>query len=267
MMGPPPMERVDRELEAESAGQPIVVRVGAIVAGGVLAALACSLPASLRVGDHGTVLRALEQWIVLSAVSTPPAVMAVAVIRRARVGWRLLFGDRTRRVVLAVLWWSLLELALLGAFGAVLRKTTHQHSLAGVTFSVFAVVSGFFLALLARRVATMVEAGGDGPQKLALGAGAMCVTVALVVTAVRLARAEGMHAGAGLLDAILFTAATTLGSARVLARTRPLALAGVPVAVLVLMVGLTLLRIEPSLREAIAESAPMHSLVIALFAP
>jgi hypothetical protein len=261
------MQRLDVDLEAESAGQPIVLRLGAIVAGGVLAALVASFPASLRMGDHGSFLRALEQWVVLSAVSTPLAVAAVAVIRRARVGWRLLFGDRARRVVLAVLWWSLLELALLGAFGAVLRKTTHQHSLAGVTFSMFALISGFFLALFARRVATMLDAGGDGLQKLALSVGAMCVTIALVVVGVRFSRAEGMHAAAGLLDTIAFTVACVLGSARVLARSRPLALAGVPLAVLVLMVGLTMLRIEPALRDTLAETAPMHSLVIGLFGP
>jgi hypothetical protein len=265
MMGPPPIERLAREPEPGADGPPIVLRIGSLVAGGVLAALAASLPASLRTGDPPSIAGALLRWLVLSAVATPLAIAAVAVIERARVGWRLLVGERGRLVALGVLWWSVLETTLCAAVGAVLRKTTHQHSLAGVTFAVIAVVSGLLLALFARRIAAMLEAGGDGLQRLAIGVGAACVLVTLALAGARLSRAEGMHAAAGLVDTISFTVASVLGSARVLARSRSLALAGVPVAVLVLMLGLASLRGEPGLREALAETAPMHALVIALF--
>ncbi len=265
MMGPPRMDRLAEGSEPETDGQPIVIRLGSIVAGGVLSALVSSFPASLRVGEHPEMLRALEQWIVLASVSTPLAVAGVAVLQRARVGVRVLLGDRVQRAALGVLWWGVLELTLLSIFGSLLRKTTHQHSLAGVTFAIFAIVSGLVLALFARRTATMLTT--EGVQKIGLAIAGVCAFLGLLVVGLRLTRAEGMHAAAGFVDALVFVLTTGLASSRRLTRWRPLAIAGVPVAVLVLMVGLTTLRLEPSLRESLAQTAPMHSLVIELFGP
>lgn len=263
------MERLAQEPDPDTDGEPIVIRLGFTVAGGVVSALLASFPASLRLGEGGTFLRGLEHWIVLAAVCTPVAVVAGAVMKRARVGVRLLVSDRDRALLFAmgVLWWCVLELALLTAFGAVLRKTTHQHSLAGVTFAVFAVVSGILVALFARRTTLLLASGAAGLRRTALAIAGGCAFVAIVIVGARLARAEGMHAAAGLVDALLFLAGTTFTSSRWFMRWRPVAIAGVPVAVLVMMVGLTTLRFEPALRQAFAETAPLHALVLGLFSP
>jgi hypothetical protein len=265
MLGPPPMERLAHEPEPDSDGSSIVTRLGFIVAGGVAAAIASSLPAALRMGDDGSASRALAQWMVLSAVSTPLAVTAVALLRRARVGVRLLVGDRGALLAMGVLWWSVIELGLLSIFGAVLRKTTHHHALAGVTFAIFAVITGILAALFAHRTTTILARGGASLQRIGLAIAAGCAFIGIMLVGFRTARAEDMHTAATLVDALAFAVTATIASSRSFARWRPMAIAGVPVAVLVIMVGLTTLRFDPKLQQSLVETAPLHSFVIGLF--
>ncbi|HVM69592.1 MAG TPA: hypothetical protein VM204_07130 [Gaiellaceae bacterium] len=265
MNRPPPTEMLAHDQEPDSDGASIVMRVGFIVAGGVLAALASSLPASLRMGEEGSASRALEQWLVLSAVSTPLAVAAVAVLRRARSGLRLLAGERASSFAMGVLWWAVIELGLLSAFGALLRKTTHNHALAGVTFAFFAAASGFVVALFARRTTTMLARGGSGLSKIGIAIAGACAFLGVMLVGIRTSRAEEMHTAAILVDALALGVATTIASSRLIGRWRPMAIAGVPLAVLLVMVGLTTLRFDPKLGETLAKTAPLHSAVIGLF--
>ena len=260
----PPLDSLAREPEPESDGSSSVMRLGFIVAGGVLAAVVSSLPAALRMGDASSASRALEQWLVLSALSTPLAVAAVAVVRRARVGVQLLAGERASLFAMGVLWWCVIELGLLSTFGALLSKTTHHKALAGVTFSIFAVVTGVVVALFARRVTAVLARVGASLQKLGIGIAAGCAFIGILLVGVRTSRADGMQTASALVDALAFAVTTTIGSSRLLGRWRPMAIAGVPVAVLVIMVGLTVLRFEPTLRQTLPETAPMHSFVLGL---
>ncbi|HVJ94323.1 MAG TPA: hypothetical protein VM580_31260, partial [Labilithrix sp.] len=212
MNAQPPMERLAHEPEPESDGTSFVVRLGLVIASGVASAAASSLPAVLRVGAGATASRALEQWVVLSAVALPLAVAAVAVVQRARVGIRLLVGERTSLLATAILWWCVIELGLLSLFGAVLRKTTHHQALAGVTFAVFAVTTGVIVALFARRTALMLARGGDSLQKLALAIAGGCAFVSLVLVGVRASRAEGMLTAPALIDCLAFAVAATIAS-------------------------------------------------------
>lgn len=263
---PPPLQSLAREPEPEPEDDrsSSVMRLGVIVAGGVLAAVVSSLPAALRMANASSASGALERWLVLAALATPLAVAAVAVLRRARVGVQLLAGARAPLFAMGVLLWCLIELVVLSAFGALLSKTTHHRALAGVTFAIFAVVTGVVVALVARRAATVLARKGAGAQKLGLGVVAGCAFVGVMLVGVRMARAEETLAASALVDALAFTVTTTIASSRLLGRWRPMAIAGVPVAVLVIMVGLTLLRFEPALQQALPETAPMHSLVLAL---
>lgn len=259
------MERLAHEPEPDSDGSSIVMRFGFIVAGGVVSAIASSLPAALRMGEGGSAPRALEQWLVLSAVSTPLAVAAVAVLRRARIGLRLLAGERASLFAVGVLWWSVIELGLLSIFGALLRKTTHHHALAGVTFSAFAVVTGVIVALFARRTTTMLARGGTGLPRIGLAIAAVCAFLGIMLVGIRTARAEELHTAGALVDALAFAVTTTIASSRLFGRWRPMAIAGVPVAVLLVMVGLTTLRFDPKLQQSLGEIAPIHAFVIGLF--
>ncbi|HVJ89854.1 MAG TPA: hypothetical protein VM580_08615 [Labilithrix sp.] len=264
MNAQPPMERLAQEPEPESDGASFVVRLGLIIASGVAAAVVSSLPAVLRARADASASRLLEQWVVLSAVSLPVAVAAVAIFQRARVGVRLLAGERLALLSTSVLWWCVIELGLLSLFGAVLRHSTHHHALAGVTFAVFAVGSGIFVALVARRTALMLARGGGSLQKLALAITVGCAFASLVLVGVRASRAEGMLTPPALIDCLAFVIAATIASSRWIARGRPMAIAGVPVAVLLVVLGLSKLGAEPQLKTRIAETAPMHGLVIEL---
>jgi hypothetical protein len=264
-----PIDRAGDEPESSTRdGTPIVMRVGFLAAGGVIAALISSLTAAFRTGDEPfTIGRPLEQWLVLSAVATPFSIAAVAVLRRARVGLQLLAGERGSLFVMGFLWWSVVELALLSIFAAVLRKTTHHNALAGVTFAMFALVTGVVVALFAARVTKMVANVLGNTRRHALVIAAGCVVVALVLALIRTSRAEGMHAAAGIVDAISFFVAASITSSRLLKRTRLVAIAGLPAAFLLIMVGLTTLRFDPKLAQSLAGTAPIHAFVIGLFGP
>lgn len=265
MSGNPPFERLGHEPEPDSDGSSLVLRLGLVVAGGVGSALVASLPASLRMGEEGSAAQALEQWVVLSAIATPIAVTAVAVLRRARVGLRLLAGERVMLVALGVLWWSVIELGLLSVFGALLRKTTHHHALAGVTFAAFAVASGVLVGLFARRTTSILARGGTSLQKVGLAIAGGTAFIAIMLVGVRTSRAEGMHTAAALVDTLAFAVTATIASSRIFGRVRPMAIGGVPVAVLIMMIGFTTLRFNPKLREALPERAPLHASVLELF--
>lgn len=275
MMDRPPMERLPphRALEPEPSdgdnstpsSPSMVMRVGYIVAGGVIAAVASSFPGSLRMGEEGSASRALEQWIVLSALATPLGVLAVAVLRRARVGLRMLMGDRATLLFMGVLWWCVIEIGLLAIVGTVLRKTTHHHALAGVTFAAFAVASGVVVGLLARRATSVLARGGASLQKVGLYIAGGAAFLIVMLVGVRTSRAEGLHTAAALVDALALAITSTIASSKAFGRVRAMAIAGVPVAVLVIMVGFTTLRFDPKLRESLMETAPIHALVIGLF--
>jgi hypothetical protein len=263
-MNRPPIERLAREEERDTE-QSLVMRLGLVVAGGVIAAVASSLPAALRMGEDGSPSQAVEQWVVLSAVATPAAIAAVAILKRARVGLLLLMGERAPLLALGALWWSVIELGLLSIFGAVLRKTTHHHALAGVTFAAFAIASGALVGLFAQRTTAMLARGGLGLQKIGLVVAGGAAFLVVMLVGIRTSRAEGLHTAAALVDGLAFAVTCTIGSSRIVSKFRALAIAGVPVAVLVMMVGLTTLRFDPKLRETLPETAPAHMVIIDIF--
>jgi hypothetical protein len=259
-----PMERLPPEPELDSDAS-MIVRVGFVVAGGVIASIACSLPAALRMGDTSSIGSAFERWLVLSSLATPAAVAAVAVLRRARVGLKLLVGDGAWLLAMGVLWWCIVELALLSVFGAILRKTTHQHALAGVTFAAVAVVSGALVGLFAHRVTRILAGGARQVPRVGLTIAGATAFIAILLVGVRTSRAEDMHTASAMVDALAFAVMSTIASSRLLLRLRALAIAGVPVAVLLIMIGFTTLRFDPELRESLATTAPMHCLGLDLF--
>lgn len=268
------MERVSRRPQpapdpyhedTEESSTSLVLRLGIVVAGGVVSGVVASLPAALRLGGEGSVATLVVRWLILSALAVPIAVLSVAVLRRARVGIRQLLGERAPLLIIGVLWWAVTEIGLLAIFGAVLRKTTHHHALAGVTFAFFAVITGVVVGLLARRTTTMIGRGGSKLQTMGLASVGVCATIVLILVLVRTARANELHAAAGIVDAIALSVTALLTSTRAFARIKPLAVVGLPVAILVLVAGLTMLRFDPKLRALLAIGAPLHALVLEMF--
>lgn len=252
----------DSDPDAEGS---LVLRLGSIVAGGVLVAMAAALPPMLRVIADGDVGRALEEWLVLTGIGTPLGILAVAVVRRARVGLQLLLGDRGWVLAMGVLWWAVVELGLLAVVASVLRKTTHHHALAGVTFAVFAAGSGLVVGLLARNVTSDLARRGGSLARFGLVVAGGMAFLAVVLVAVRTSRADDLHTAASLIDAFAFAIAAALGSTRTFGKLRPAAFGGPPIALLVIVLGAALLRLDPAIRPVLLRSAPMHAQVLELF--
>jgi len=243
----------------------LVLRIGLIVAGGVITALVSALPAALRMGDDASPLRAVEQWLVLTAIATPLGILAVFAIGRARAGLRILAGDRTVAFAAGFLWWCVIELGLLSLFGALLKKTTHNHALAGAAFAMFGTFTGILVLLFARRASVVLASGGPASTRAGFAIAAACAGLVTLLVLVRTARADDLHTAGGLVDAVLFGTLATLTSSRILARFRALAIVGMPIAVLVVIAGLTTLGLDPSLRDSLTVTAPLHGLVIDFF--
>lgn len=256
-------EPVEEDLATES----LVTRFGTVVGGAVLASAASSLPAELRIGDGGSIVRAIEQWLVLAAVLTPLAVIVVGVFRRARAGLRILVGERADLFVAAALWWAVLELGVLSIFGAVLRAKTHHHGLAGVTFAILALVTGVVVALLAVRGVRMLIKMPPGGHRVALVVAAMAAFVVIALVGIRTSHAAGLHTASALVDSIALLVSAAIASTRAMARWRPLAVAGVPSAAAILLLGFACVHSQPDLKDLLAEGAPVQSWILGLVGP
>jgi FtsH-binding integral membrane protein len=261
-LGHDPQEEplADREEAAK-----FVTRFGTVVGGGVIAAAASSLPAELRMGDGGSIVRAIEQWLALAALLTPLAILVVAVLRRGRAGLRILAGDRGPLFAAAALWWAVLELGILSVFGAVLRAKTHHHGLAGVTFAILALVSGLVVAMLAVRGVRMLLRMPPGGHRVALIVAASAAFIVISLIGIRTSRAAGLHTAAALVDTLALVVSSAIASTRAMARWRPLAVGGVPIAVAILLLGYACVRAEPDLKELLAEGAPVQAWVLGFF--
>ena len=242
-----------------------VTRLGTVVGGGVLAAAASSLPAELRIGDGGSIIRAIEQWLALAALLTPLAVLLVAVIRRGRTGLYILAGHRGPLFAAAALWWAVLELGVLSIFGAVLRAKTHHHGLAGVTFAMLALFSGLGIALLAVRGVRLLLRMPSSGHRVALMVAAAAAFLVVALVGLRTSRAVGLHTAAAMVDTLALVVSGSIASSRAMARWRPLAIGGVPMAAFILLLGLACVHAEPDLKEVLAEGAPVQAWVLGLF--
>lgn len=263
---PPPPARADE------GGSALLVRFGTAVGLAAVAALACVVPAALRVAssDAGDVGRT-HAWIGLAAAALLPMLAAVVVLRGAREGLRAFAGAGAGlRLYVMTLWMAVLLLGL-SLFGSVLRATTHHHGLAGVTFAFGALAFAVGDALVCVRVfniARMMPEGGRRVLLLALGA---AVGIVLLAVGVRFVRAashdEVSYAAAGtVVDVLAFALAALFASRRSLVSRRSIALVGPPIAVVVAAVGVAMLR-EAPLRAAIGERAPAFGAIVEALVP
>ena len=91
--------------------------------------------------------------------------------------------------------------------------------------------------------------------------------IVLVLVGIRTSRAEGMHAGAALVDLLALGVGSTLASGRATARWRPLAVGGIPLTVVILLLGYATVRSEPDLAGLLAAGAPVQSWLLGLLGP
>lgn len=237
------------DIQADDAAQAsLVTRFGTAVGAGLVCALLASIAPAVRLGGS---------LLPLVALATPAAIALVGVLRRARAGARVVVGDRGAPFVLGLSLWAILELAFSFAFASVLRKHTHHHGLAGVTFAVVASGAGIVLALLVARIAARATRLSARAQR-ALAAGSAALAFGALAAA-------GTQAPAAVFDAIVLATSCLLASSRAVAQRRVLALAGVPAAAVVVALGFATLHRGAVSAEALASGAPIHALLLALF--
>lgn len=244
----------------------LVLRFGTAVGLAAAAAMAGALPAALRVGaglgQDGTG----RVWTALAAASLVPMVVAVVVLRGAREGLRAFGGPDAELRAYGVALWAASLLVALTLLGAVLRATTHQHALAGVTFAFGAVGVAVGLALACVRVVAIlrgVSAGARRGVALVLAMAAFAAIGAIGMGFLHAASQEPASAPARgmVVDLLAFSLAAVFAARRSLASRRAVAVLGPPVAVAIMALGISALRDAP-LRAAIDDRAPAFASVV-----
>jgi len=237
-----------------------VTRFGTAVGLAAVAALACALPAAMRISSANASESTARVWVALAAAALGPMVAAVVVLRGAREGLRAFGGPGSALRAFGVTLWLSSLLVGLSVFGSMLRATTHHHALAGVTFAFGAVALATGSGVVCVRIVSILRDAPRGVRRLlavALGLTACAALAWIGLGFVRAASSDrSSSAAAGtVVDVLAFTLTAMFGARRSLMGSRLVALVGPPVAVVVLAVGASTLR-DPPLREVIGERAP-----------
>jgi hypothetical protein len=242
------------------------LRFGTAVGVAGAAALACAVPAALRISaGFGADATAAtpgtgKAWVGLAAAALAPMVAAVVILRGAREGLRAFGGEGGELRAYGVGLWSASLLVLLSFFGSALRSTTHHHALAGVTFAFGAVVFAVGSALACVRVVAILQGLSEekrGAWVIALG---LFAIAAVAWTGLRFLHAASHDAASAIaagnvVDILAFGLAAFFAAGQSLVSRRLVALIGPPVAVVIAVLGISALRDAP-LRTAIDDAAP-----------
>ncbi|HEX3342934.1 MAG TPA: hypothetical protein VHS09_00125, partial [Polyangiaceae bacterium] len=241
-----------------------VVRFGTAVGLGAIAALAAAVPATLRVSSVAAGGAATWRvWFALAAAALVPMVAAVVVLRGAREGLRAFAGPGAGlRAAGAGLWLAALLVGLT-LFGRVLRASTHQHALAGVTFAFGALFYAAGSAVVCGRVVSLARGAPEFARRgllLILGTAAVLALVYVGLRFVHGASHDAASYGAAgtVVDVLAFGLAAFFASRRSLVARRAIAMVGPPIAVVVVALGVTALRTS-SMRDAVSEAAPVFA--------
>jgi hypothetical protein len=270
-MSPTPPRLSQPPLEPDAAREgTILTRFGTAVGAALVASALATGPAALRIasvdGPSGA-------WPALVASTLLPMLLAVVVLRRARVGLRSFAGSRA----LAIGVWLPSVFVVMVVLGSTLRATTHHHPLAGVTFSILSLIAAVGLAPFAARVAALLTQWHAGGRWVPLATTALLALFVAVFVAVRVARGLGGDGGDGaasasppasdpgatvLVDLLAFGMAALLASRPELAARRVLAVFGPPVAAVVFVLGMTSLVRSAALARAVDDRAPAFSAAV-----
>lgn len=262
---PQPPTFGQHSLEVDGAAAALVPRLGSVFGGGALASAVSSLPGALRSGDGSSVLRTLEQWVALTAILMPLAVLVVMVFRRGRIGLQVLAGDRSLLIVAAALWCAVVDLGALSVFGAILRAKTHHRGLAGVTFAVLALFTCGVVALVAVRGVRMLLKMPASAHRVALAVVAATSFLVVALIGVRISRADRLPTVGALVDGLALLISSAIGSSRFMTRWRPFVVAGPPLALTSLVLGFVCLRVEPDLSGHFSRGAPVQAWLLSFF--
>jgi hypothetical protein len=250
------------------------VRIGTALGLAAAGALACALPAALRVsssasgaGATGTV----RAWFALAAAGLVPMLASVVVLRGAREGLRAFTGEGAGLRVWGAGMWVATQFVGLAIVGAVLRATTHQHALAGVTYAFIALFVAAGSAIVCARVVAILRASSVRVRRVLLVVLTALALLAVGAVGMRFARAVWRDptpsaAAAMVVDVLAFALAALFSSRPSFAPRRAIAVVGPPAAVALLVLGAPA-RKDPALRAAFADRAPLFAPIVEMTSP
>jgi hypothetical protein len=245
-----------------------LVRVGSGIGAAVIAAAIAVLPATLRMSGNADA-STLQIWSALVALEVLPMVVAVLVLREARVGLRAFAGPDAGVKAVGVVSWLFLLFAVLVPFGATLRATTHHHALAGVTYAMGAVVVALGLAAVCGRI-TRIVAGFEAPgRRAAVVAAVACILLGVVVAVFRLSRSAAVSPGIGsaLVDVLAFALGALFASRAAFADRPRLAVVGPPLAAILVVIGISTIRGSSAIAGALPDRAPAFEPIASVLRP
>jgi hypothetical protein len=248
------------------------MRFGTAVGIAAVSALACAVPASMRIaralaGSEGGV----RMWLALASAALGPMFVSVVVLRAARDGLKAFEGPGAGLRVYGAALWLVSLFVCLSVFGSVLRATTHHHALAGVTFAFGAVAIAVASAVVCARIVTILQASSAAVRTATLVVLSVAAFAAVAWVAlgffVAVSRDPASSAEAATVVDVLAFAVCALVAARLsLTSRRPIALLGPPVAFVIAAVGVSTLR-ETSFRDTVREHAPAFASLTDFVAP
>jgi arylsulfatase A-like enzyme len=232
-------------------------------------AIFASVPTALRTAGSGGSF--LEGLVAGAAVLLPLLAASLGLARAAGRGFRGITGTPVpRAAVFAIALWIGLSVPAMAALGAVLKATTHHRGLAGATFAIFGAALVASLAVVAHRLVALGQAlvaRGVRPW-LPIAATALVALVPLAVMAAPVAGPGGGE-GAGavraaVVDGAIAIVATLLVTSLHLGASvaRAARLAGVPLAVVVLIAGVARIESSPPLAKAMREGGGLPATIL-----
>jgi hypothetical protein len=241
--------------------------------GAVVAALALSVPAILRPAPGHTAPALLVTFSL-----TLPLVLAVQRLFTSALG-EVRQGDpwRLAGIMAALGTLGLACVGLAGAFAALLKRTTHHHGLAGVTFGVGIVVLLLFVMPVAVRFVAFVEArmsaavarsvAGAGLRLAMLGFG---LASALLLRRASGAGAPELVAAADMVSALFAASVSAFVVDRIgtAAPAPPVSHAVLVLVGVLLLAGVALVVAkDPGVRAALDARAPLQGWVARALVP
>jgi hypothetical protein len=259
---PPPAAPDD---EPEERVSPIL-SFGSLVGVALIGAFVASAPAALRLAS---VPDAGGAWTSLAALEIAPLMVAIAIFRRTRGGFRSFAGGRAPEVSLVAAVWLLACVLVLSLLGAVLRATTHNHQLAGATYAIVATATSAALVPASARLVEIALAWLQHGDKTRLFFAVILAGTCVALVVLRLvhalpASAElSASASATVIDLGAFALAAIIASRPEIGARRALALVGPPASVVLFALGMHHIS---ALLPALADHAPIFSAAIDLLA-
>jgi hypothetical protein len=243
---------------------PFLVRFGGTIGVATAASLLAAAPGALRLAsmsDIGTV----RAWLTLAGLMLLPMLVAIPVGRMAREGLRGFQpaegeGAGALVRVAAVAFFVCTWLWFLSAFGAALRDKTHHRALGAVTFAFFCAASGGLLAMVARRLATILSSIRKHARSLGTAVALLVVVLSVGLVGLRIAHAASFlsfGSRATLVDGLAALLAMAFAVRRSFDAPRLLSRVGPPAAVCVLVVSMHTLATVPAALMGIEHACPL----------